>query len=29
MSEQTQSSQPIIELRNVTKKIGNKTIIDH
>jgi ABC-2 type transport system ATP-binding protein len=28
MSEQTQSSQPIIELRNVTKKIGNKTIID-
>jgi ABC-2 type transport system ATP-binding protein len=28
MSEQTQSSQPIIELRNVTKKIGKKTIID-
>lgn len=28
MSEQTQSSQPIIEIRNVTKKIGKKTIID-
>ncbi len=28
MSEQTQSNQPIIELRNVTKKIGKKTIID-
>jgi ABC-2 type transport system ATP-binding protein len=28
MSEQTQPSQPIIELCNVTKKIGKKTIID-